>query len=456
MTDENDARPWEDLGELAERGDSRRLEEFLGELSTGESARAMARLSAEERGKVLTTLAPSEAADLVEAMPDPQAADLIGQLPAERAAEILHEMASHEQADLIGELGRGQAETILAAMDPAEAGEARHLAAFAPDVAGGLMITEYLAYPQTASIEEVVDDLRRGAERYSDYDVQYVYVTSREGVLTGVLPLRDLLLAPPGRLVAEIMIPDPLAVSEETTLEELGEFFDRHNFIGVPVTDAAGRLVGIVRRHDVNEARAGRAGSDYLKALGIVGGEELRSMPLPRRCRRRLSWLSINIVLNIIAASVIAAYQDTLSAVIALAVFLPIISDMSGCSGNQAVAVSMRELTLGLIRPTEVVRIWLKELGVGLINGLALGVLLGLAAYLWRGDAYLGLVVGAAMALNTVVAVSIGGMIPLLLKRLRFDPALASGPILTTVTDMCGFFLVLSFATLMLSRLAAG
>jgi magnesium transporter len=456
MTDERDARPWDDLGELAERGDSRRLEELLGEMSTGESARAMARLSAEERGKVLTALAPAEAADLVEAMPDPQAADLIGQLPAERAAEILHEMPSHEQADLIGELGRGQAETILAAMDPAEAGEARHLAAFAADVAGGLMITEYLAYPQTATIEEVVNDLRRGADRYSDYDVQYVYVTSREGILTGVLPLRDLLLARPERSIADLMIRDPLSVGDQASLEELTDFFDRHAFIGVPVADDLNRLVGVVRRHDVEEARAGRSDSDFLKALGIVGGEELRSMPLLRRCRRRLSWLSINIVLNIIAASVIAAYQDTLSAVIALAVFLPIISDMSGCSGNQAVAVSMRELTLGLIRPTEVIRIWLKELGVGLINGLSLGVLLGLAAYVWRGDAYLSLVVGAAMALNTVVAVSIGGMIPLLLKRLRFDPALASGPILTTVTDMCGFFLVLSFATMMLSRLGAG
>jgi len=456
MADDIETRPWQDLGEMAERGDARRLEEYLTELSTGESARAMARLSAEERGKVLTTLAPSDAAELVEAMPDPQAADLLGQLPAERAAEILHEMPSNEQADLIGEFGREQAEMILAAMDPAEAGEARHLAGFAPDVAGGLMITEYLAYHQTASIEEVVDDLRRGAERYSDYDVQYVYATSRAGVLTGVLPLRDLLLARPGRLVADIMISQPRAVHEEATLEALGEFFDRHHFIGVPVTDEAGRLVGIVRRHDVNEARAGRAGSDYLKALGIVGGEELRSMPLLRRCRRRLSWLSINIVLNIIAASVIAAYQDTLTAVIALAVFLPIISDMSGCSGNQAVAVSMRELTLGLIRPTEVVRTWLKEVGVGLLNGLALGVLLGLAAWLWKGEIYLALVVGAAMALNTIVAVSIGGMVPLVLKRLRFDPALASGPILTTVTDMCGFFLVLSLATLVLARITGG
>jgi magnesium transporter len=161
----------------------------------------------------------------------------------------------------------------------------------------------------------------------------------------------------------------------------------------------------------VEAALVGRTGSDYLKSQGIIGGEELRSMPLLLRSRRRLSWLSINIVLNVIAASVIAAYESTLSSVIALAIFLPIISDMSGCSGTQAVAVSMRELTMGLVRPT------------------------------------------IALAVNTVVAVSIGGIVPLLLRRARLDPALASGPILTTITDMCGFFLLLSIAGLLLSRL---
>jgi len=159
-------------------------------------------------------------------------------------------------------------------------------------------------------------------------------------------------------------------------------------------------------------------------------------------------------VLNIIAASVIALYEDTLSAVIALAVFLPIVSDMSGCSGNQAVAVSIRELSLGIVKPFEVLRVWLQEVKVGVINGLVLGVLLGLAAQLWKGNPWLGLVVGGALAVNTMVAVSLGGVVPLVLKRLHFDPAASSGPILTTVTDMFGFFLVLSFATLLLPQLA--
>jgi magnesium transporter len=145
-------------------------------------------------------------------------------------------------------------------------------------------------------------------------------------------------------------------------------------------------------------------------------------------------------------------FEETLARLIALAAFLPIISDMSGCSGNQAVAVSMRELSLGLVRPREVMRVWLKEVSVGLINGVTLGILLGVVAWLWRGNPTLGIIVGAALALNTIVAVSIGGSVPLVLKGLGVDPALASGPILTTVTDICGFFFALGFAALALSQ----
>lgn len=181
--------------------------------------------------------------------------------------------------------------------------------------------------------------------------------------------------------------------------------------------------------------------------------EELRSMPTFLRAKRRLSWLTVNIGLNIIAASVIAFYEDTLSAVIALAVFLPIVSDMSGCSGNQAVAVSMRELSLGFARPADVFRVWMKEAAVGIINGIALGMLIAFAAWAWKGNPYIGLVVGVALALNTLVAVSIGGTVPLILKRYNIDPAVASGPMLTTITDMCGFFLVLSLATAMMPLL---
>jgi magnesium transporter len=356
-------------------------------------------------------------------------------------------MSSDDRVDVLGEIESKSAERILSAMTPREAAESRRLMEYAEDSAGGLMNTEFLACRDDVLVRDMIEDLRRNRKAYSDYSVQYIYVIGREGTLLGVLPLRELILAPGGLSVAAIMIKDPLSVQTEDHLDLLLEIFDEHKYLAVPVVDAQRRLIGVVGRDDAEEADAERASNTFLKLSGVWGGEELRTMPLRQRSTRRLSWLGINIVLNIVSASVIAFYQDTLSAVIALAVFLPIISDMSGCSGNQAVAVSLRELALGLVRPRELFRVLRKECGIAIVNGLALGFLLALVSFLWKGNPYLGLVIGGAMAMNTVLAVSLGGLLPLVLKRLRLDPALASGPILTTVTDMCGFLLLLSFAS---------
>jgi magnesium transporter len=303
------------------------------------------------------------------------------------------------------------------------------------------------------TVREVVDDLTGDAIDYQLLTVHYIYVVVKEKKLKGVIRLRDLVFADPTKKIGEFATP-ALTVAPDTGLNELEDFFDKHDIAAVPVVDDRRFLLGIVRRRAVLEAIAERAEADHLKAAGIIGGDELRSMPVLIRSRRRLAWLSVNIGLNILAASIIAAYEDTLTAVIALAVFLPIVSDMSGCSGNQAVAVSMRELTLGAALPKDVLRVWRKEAVVGLINGIALGMLLGAAAWAWKGNLVLGLVVGGALAANTIVAVSIGGTVPLLLRRLNFDPAVASGPLLTTVTDMCGFFLLLSIASQVLPSLS--
>lgn len=453
MTTGIQQEPWERLEEILKVDDPHALRAYLGTLSPGETARALSRLNEEDQTRVLTLLTPEDAADLLEELSETQAVDLIQDLPAEQAAAILNEMPSDEQVDLLSELDAHEAAAILEEMKPEEAADVRHLSQYPPDSAGGLMITEYLAYPESARVADVLDDLRAHAEKYAMYDVQYAYITSHTGTLVGVLRLRDLLLSAATTPVSTLMITNPLRISAQATLDELQQFFDRYPFFGVPVTDERGRLVGVVRRADVEEAVGDRADKTFLKVSGIVGGEELRSLPLAVRSFRRLSWLSINIVLNILAASVIAIYQDTLAAAIALAVFLPIISDMSGCSGNQAVAVSLRELTLGLVQPYELLRVLFKEAWVGIINGVILGVLLGCVAWAWQGNPYLGLVVGGALALNTVVAVCLGGTIPLLLRYLRLDPALASGPILTTITDMCGFFFTLSFASAVLSQL---
>lgn len=451
---------WEAIAALVGERDTDKLSSFLDELSPSDIVRAVSLLEEDDRATLLSLLNPEEAADIVEELPDAQAADILEDLPAQDAAKIIVELETDEQADMLGEIEDPEAEAILKEMAPQDAATARELMAYDPETAGGLMTTQVLKYAENLSVRDVMDDLRLHGSEYSDYGVQYLFVLDSAERLTGVIRLRDLVLSEVGTPLAEIMIPDPLSLATDTPLVDLEHFFDRHHFIGVPIVDSDGALVGVVDRGDVEEAHGENVEQTYLHASGIVGGEELRSMPLMNRTSRRLSWLTVTIILNVMAAFVIAIYVETLEAWIALAVFLPVISNMSGCSGNQALAVSIRELAMGIIEPRDYLRIIRKEMMVGIAVGIALGAMLSLvgliySVYSGEGDRaiYLGLVVGSALAITTIIAVSLGGVIPLLMRRLGVDPAIASGPLLTTISDMCGFFVTLALATFVIRTL---
>ncbi|MEM1441857.1 MAG: magnesium transporter [Verrucomicrobiota bacterium] len=454
VNSEESERPWVALGEAYREGNEAAVLEGLLDLSHEEQRHAMAHLTGEEQAGIVELIDAGEAASLLEHLPEAQAADILEAISPENAADIVEEMPEEISADLLREMHEPESEALLAELDDVdEAEHLRELTSYEWDTAGGLMTGSFAAFLEDSKVGDVLSELSGSAEKYGDMDVQYVYVIGREGKLRGVLRLRDLVLTPPERSVQAIMLQDPLSVGVNDDFEMLRQVFEERNYIGLPVVDEHGILTGVVTRQAVREATADHQTEDYLHSAGILGGEELRSMPMISRCLRRLAWLGPNIILNLIAASVIAMYEDTLQAVIALAVFLPIVSDMSGCSGNQAVAVSIRELTLGSIRPNEFLRIVWKEGVLGMFNGLVLGCLLGLVAGVWQDNAYLGLVIGGALFLNTIVSVLLGGCVPLLLKKFKIDPALASGPILTTCTDMCGFFLVLNLASLALSKL---
>ncbi|QDS87205.1 Magnesium transporter MgtE [Rosistilla ulvae] len=428
------------------------IAEIANLVATGEMADAVValdRLSPDSQAEAVASLTPELAANLMEHVVEASAVEIIDHLPTSVAALILDEVTSDHRADLIAELSEANAAEIIDQMTPEEAADARTLMQYASDTAGGLMITEYVSFQADQTVRDVIEDLAENADEYRHYDIQYSFVCDGER-LVGVLPLRDLLLSKRATPLRDIMVANPISVLDTMSLDDVEDLLESHAFLGVPVIDAQGDLLGVVQRAAVEYARSEQQRSDYLKSQGIVGGEEVRSLPLLDRSKRRLSWLSVNILLNIMAASVIAFFQDTLESVIALAVFLPIISDMSGCSGNQAVAVSMRELSLGLVKPNEALRVWFKEISVGILNGFTLGLLIATAAMLWKGDAMLGFVVGFALCMNTMIAVSFGGVVPLILKRAGVDPAIASGPLLTTITDMCGFFLVLGLASLLL------
>lgn len=437
---------------LVDDGDFEASSLYLDKLESIEKTLVLARLPEAIRQSLIANTDSQHAASFIRHLPDAHAVDTVGSLDPAKAALILDELPKDEQADLVGELSKREQESIYLAMESNDAAEVRQLAQYEDEEAGGMMIVEFVSVKATKTLEQVVKTLQLNSRKYSGFSVQYIYVVDPTGKFIGVLPLRTLVLSDRESKVSEVMITNTRAVHVHDQLAELHEFFSSHRFVGVPVVDDDEKLVGVLRRGDVEEAMADHYVDDYMKTQGIID-EELRTMPLVKRSSRRLAWLSINIILNLFAAGVIAFYQETLAQVIALAVFLPIISDMSGCSGNQAVAVSMRELSLGLVDAREAIRVWIKEIGVGLINGLALGLFVGVLAWFWKGNPWLGLVVGSAMMLNTIIAVSLGGTLPLMMRRFGLDPALASGPILTTVTDMCGFFLVLSCASILLERL---
>jgi magnesium transporter len=450
----NKTDSWVRLRDLLQaRSPARDVEGFLDSLPTSELLQGVFHLTQDEQRMLLAMISAERAANIVEELPESHAANLMEHMPVADVAPIVGEMGSADRVDVLGELSEAETAAILEQLDEEDADEIRRLSSYAPDTAGGLMITEFAAYPMAATIREVLSDLTSREGEYEFLTVHYVYIVVKRNRLKGVIRIRDLVFANWDQPVGAVATP-ALTVCAETPLVDLVSFFDEHDLAAVPVVDERNNLLGIVRRRSVLEAMQEKSEADRLKVAGIVSGDELRSMPTIVRSRRRLSWISVNIFLNIIAASVIALYEATLSAVIALAVFLPIVSDMSGCSGNQAVAVSMRELTLGAASPRDVARVWGKELSVGLLNGLVLGTLLGLAAWAWKGNPVLGIVVGLALGTNTVIAVSIGGTVPLVLKRLGVDPAVGSGPLLTTITDMCGFFLVLGMATMALPELA--
>jgi magnesium transporter len=450
--DEAVEQPEDALQAAFDASDQQQIAEVVDAIPSYEALRQVSLMEAADRDALMAMLPPETAAELIEEAPTELAVAMIEGLDSSVAAKIMEELHSDTQADIVQDLEAGSSEAILSEMESESAENLRTLSQYDPDTAGGLMELEAFTFGIGETVGAVLNRLIEGDDSFERYRGQHPYVLDEAGRLVGVVSLRDMLRSRRAVKLADILH-EPISVRPETSQEDLVDLFDEHPFLGIPVVDDSNVLLGVVSRIELAEAELERAEHESRARQQI--SDELRSMPTWLRSRRRLAWLSSNIVLNIIAASVISAYEETLAAVIAIAVFLPMVSDMSGCSGNQAVGVSMRELSLGLTRPIDLFYVLKKELGVGVINGIVLGILIGIVAWVWKDSAFLGVVIGLALASNTLIAVAIGGTVPLLLKRFGIDPAVASGPLLTTVTDMAGFFLVLSLATLFMPHLVA-
>lgn len=405
-------------------------------------ADVLSALNEQDRLTAVQALPPELSSQALAEMPEEEhAEETLAALAPERAAEIVEELEDDDAADILGELEPAQQERILATLE--HRAEVDQLLRYDEESAGGRMTTHTVTVRDTDTVTEALEAIRRQAEEAEDF--YQVFVVDGERRLVGILPFKELVVSRPDRPVRDFMEPADVAVPPELDQEEVARLMARYNLPSVAVVDEAGRLLGRVTFDDVIDVVEAETTEDLLKFGGVPSDEELAA-GWREAVRSRLPWLYVNLFTAFLAGGVVYLFQSTVQRTIALAVWMPIIAGMGGNAGTQALAVTVRRLALGLIPPHLFARVVGKEVLVGVVNGLAIGGVVGLVAAVVGDQARLGVVVFLAMTGNLLVAGFAGGFIPVVLERFRIDPAIASSIFVTTFTDVCGFLLLLGLA----------
>ena len=434
---------------LAETGDLERLAALTGRLHPSDVADLVASAPDEGRLRILRALPADIASEaLAEMEEDEDRAQLLGALDSATRVELVRELADDDAADLVGELDPADRDRVLAALPNDEADEIRGLLRFGEETAGGLMTTALISVPADSTAEEAVREVRRRGREVDDFYT--VFVVDELGRLKGTVPLDDLILADPGDPVESLAEPSGATVLPDTDQEQVGRFMGRYKLADVPVVNASGVLLGRITFDDVADAMEEETTEDILKLAGLSDEEELKA-GWRDAVRTRLPWLLLNLATAVVAASVILRYKDVVESVAFLAFLMPVVAALGGNTGTQALAVTIRRIAVGEdLRPRRLGVVG-KELLVGLLNGLILGLCFALFAYAVDGSPRMGVVVLLAMWCNVVVAGFAGALVPTVLDRLGADPAVASSVFVHTLTDLVGFTMVLSLAAALLA-----
>jgi magnesium transporter len=405
-------------------------------------ADVLAALDEDERVAVVQALPPELSSQALAELPeDAHAEQTLAALSPQRAAEIVAELEDDDAVGILRELEPEKQEAILQEVE--DRSEVERLLRYEEETAGGRMTTHLVSVRDTATAAEALDEIRRQSEEVEDF--YQVFVVDGAGRLVGSLPFKSLVVSRPERPVRDFMTDADITVRPDVDQEEVARLMARYNLPSLAVVDEGGRLLGRVTFDDVIDVVEAETTEDLLKFGGVSADEELAA-PWTDSVRSRLPWLYVNLVTACLAGSVVYFFQDTLQRTVILAVWMPIIAGMGGNAGTQALAVTVRRLALGLIPERQFLGVVGKEVLVGVTNGFAVGVVVGVIAALIGEQAMLGLVVFLAMTVNLLIAGFAGAFIPIVLERLGVDPAIASSIFVTTFTDTFGFLLLLGLA----------
>jgi magnesium transporter len=438
----------EALIELLREG---RVSEFVGRarmLEPADLADVLARADDEERVEIVKLLPPELTGEALIEMPDEEhAEDTLAALTDEQAATIVTEMPDDDAADLLGELPLEEQRRILSKVDVEERREVERLLGYHGESAGGLMTGHMVTVDQDLSVGEAIESIRKQAEEVENFAETYAVDANRR--LTGVLSFKRLVLSDPHRRVRELMEEPDVTVGPEMDQEEVARLMARYNVPSIPVVDRDGLLLGRITFDDVTDVVEAETTEDLLRFGGVSADEELGA-GWREAVRSRLPWLGVNLLTALVAGGVVALFQDRITQIVALAVWMPVIAGMGGNTGTQALAVTVRRLALGTISTDEFARVVGKEALVGVTNGAAIGLLASLVSLATNQTPMFGVLVFLAMTGNLFVAGFAGAFVPLVLKRFKIDPAIASSIFVTTFTDVCGFLLLLGLAGILL------
>ena len=414
----------------------------------GEAAAELEQQPLDAAIEFIESLEATRAAQMLERVTELAAADYLPRIDTGAWRKIAAKMDPYRVALLASRLDDEDRDAVLKALDRSLAREIRDILEYPPDTAASIMDTRVLSFRSRTTVEEVLARLRSWHRR----DTRYILVTDDDGCLQGLLTLSDVALAPPKQRIENLVEGPAPRVSAMAPQEEVLDALSSFGIGMLPVVDGQERLLGVIRQDAIIQAVKEEATADIATLVGASKDEQALS-PASFAVRKRLPWLNINLLTAFLAAAVVGLFEDTIARFTALAVLLPVVAGQSGNTGAQALAVVIRGLALREIRARDARRVLTKELIAGTLNGIAIAVVTVVAVYIWSGSLGLCLVIFLAMIISMAIAGLSGAAIPIILSSLRQDPAQSGSIILTTVTDVFGFFSFLGLATVFASML---
>lgn len=451
MTKILDIRPLLDTVRKAlDHADVETAAALITALHPADAAAILDELEPEALQTIFSRLKPEQGADVLIELDADSQLEIAQTLSQHQFTDLIAQMEPDDAADVLFELEPAQIEATLAAMDPDDSADVRQLLNHDEESAGGLMTSHVVTLRDRLTAQQAIDLLRQ--LRPEEEHVYYLFVVDATERLVGVVSLRSLVMAPADTRLMTIMDTNVQTATVETDQEECARLLARYDLLVLPVIDDERRIVGVVTADDIIDVLEEEATEDMYRLANLSEDEDVEDS-LFRSSRRRLFWLFVNLPTAILAAWVVSRFDGTISQVTALVSFMPIVAGMGGNAGIQTLTLIVRSIALGEVAPGQGFRALGRELGIGAINGIAFGSAIALLGLGWKGNPMLGVVAGAAMLLNLVAAAIAGTLVPLTLKLFHIDPALASGVIVTTVTDVTGYTCLLGLASVFISYL---